>query len=109
MSDEVDLWHAGKHESLPQIDSMEMVKNSQSSQNSKFAMSLQYFKKEVKAEVGFLYADYQWASSSVFKLVKVTSLQYLCSISKKKLGMEIIFGMQINYADKVSTSWFYPF
>ena len=73
-----------------------MVKNSQSSQNSKFAMSLQYFKKEVKAEVGFLYADYQWASSSVFKLVKVTSLQYLCSISKKKLGMEVIFGMQIN-------------
>ena len=36
-----------------------------------------------------------------------TSLQYLCSISKKKLGMEIIFGMQINV--KVSTSWDYPF
>ena len=58
MSDEVDLLHAGKHESLLQIDSMGMVKNSQSSQNSKFAMSLQYLKKEVKAEVDFLHAEF---------------------------------------------------
>ena len=34
-----------------------MVKHSQSSQNSKFAMSLQYLKKEVKDEVDFLHAD----------------------------------------------------
>ena len=47
MSDEIDLLHVGKHESLLQVDSMELVKNSQSSQNSKFAMSLQYLKKEV--------------------------------------------------------------
>ena len=58
MSDEVDLLHEGKHESLLQIDSMGMVKNSQSSQNSKFAMSLQYLKKEVKAEVDFLHATF---------------------------------------------------
>ena len=58
MSDEVDVLHAGKHESLLQIDSMGMVKNSQSSQNSKFAMSLQYLKKEVKAEVDFLHAEF---------------------------------------------------
>ena len=58
MSDEVDLLHEGKHESLLQIDSMGMVKNSQSSQNSKFAMSLQYLKKEVKAEVDFLHAEF---------------------------------------------------
>ena len=58
MSDEVDLLHAGKHESLQQIDSMGMVINSQSSQNSKFTMSLQYFKKEVKAEVDFLRAEF---------------------------------------------------
>ena len=50
--------HAGNHESLLQIDSMLMVKNSQSSQNSKFAMSLQYLKKEVKAEVDFLHAEF---------------------------------------------------
>ena len=36
---------------------MGMVKHSQSSQNSKIAMSLQYFKKEVTAEVDFLHAD----------------------------------------------------
>ena len=32
---------------------MEMVKHSQNSQNSKFAMSLQYLKKEVRDEVDF--------------------------------------------------------
>ena len=36
---------------------MGMVKHSQSSRNSKFAMSLQYLKKEVRDEVDFLYAD----------------------------------------------------
>ena len=36
----------------------------------------------------------------------VISLQYL-KILKKKLGMEVIFGMQINV--KVSTSWYFPF
>ena len=57
MSDEVDVLHAGRHESLLQIDSVGMVKNSQSSQNSKFAISLKYLKKRVKAEVDFLHAD----------------------------------------------------
>ena len=58
MSDEVNLLHSGKHESLLQIDSMEMVKNSQSSQNSKFVMSLQYLKKELKAEDDLLHAEF---------------------------------------------------
>ena len=50
--------HADKHESLLQLASMIlMVKHSQSSQNSKFAMFLYYLKKEVKDEVDFLYAD----------------------------------------------------
>ena len=60
MSDEVDFLHADKHESLLQIDSMillEMVKHSQSSQNSKFAMPLQSLKKEIKDAVDFLHAD----------------------------------------------------
>ena len=34
-----------------------MVKHFQSSQNSKFAVSLQYLKKEVKDEICFLHAD----------------------------------------------------
>ena len=37
---------------------MGMVKSSQSFQNSKFAMSLQYLKKEFKAEVDFLHAEF---------------------------------------------------
>ena len=36
---------------------MGMVKDSQSSQNSKFAMSLQYLQKEVRHGVDFLHAD----------------------------------------------------
>ena len=52
--------HADKHESLLQIDTMILmgiVKHSQSSQNSKFTMSLQYFKKEVRDKVDFLHVD----------------------------------------------------
>ena len=51
MSVEVDFLHADKYESLLQIDSMilmGMFKDSQSSQNCKFAMSLEYFRNEVK-------------------------------------------------------------
>ena len=43
-----------------QIDTMilmGMVKHSQNSQKSKFVMSLQYLKKEVRDEVDFLHAD----------------------------------------------------
>ena len=60
LSDEVDFWHADKHESLLQLESMILMgidKHSQSSQNRGFAMFLQYLKKEVKDEVDFLHAD----------------------------------------------------
>ena len=60
MSDKVDILHADKHKSLLQIDTiilMGMVKHCQSSQNSKFATSLQYLKKEVRDEADFLLAD----------------------------------------------------
>ena len=60
MNDEVDFLHAIKHENLPQIDTMilmEMVKHFQSSQNSKFTMSVQYLKKEDRDKVNFLHAD----------------------------------------------------
>ena len=61
MSDAVDFLHADKHESLLQIDTntflMGMANHSQSSQNSKFAMSLQYLKEDVRDEADFLDAD----------------------------------------------------
>ena len=52
--------HAGKLENLPQIDTMILmgtVNHSQSSQNSKFTMFLQYLKSEVGDEVDFLHLD----------------------------------------------------
>ena len=58
MSDEVDFLHADKPESFLQIDTMilmGMIKFAQRSQNSKFAMSLPYLKKEVRDEVDFLH------------------------------------------------------
>ena len=58
--DEVNSWHANKHESLLQIDAillMGMVKYSQSSSNSKFVMFLEYLKDEVRDELDFLHAD----------------------------------------------------
>ena len=58
--DEANFLHADKHRSLLQIDTMILmgiVKHSQSSQNTKFAMSLQYLKKEVKYEVDFVHGD----------------------------------------------------
>ena len=56
MSDEVDFLHADKQESSLQIDTMILigiVKCSQSSQISKFTMSLQYLKKQVRDEADF--------------------------------------------------------
>ena len=48
-----------------------------------------------------------WAWSSILKVLKVISLQYLYNISKKKLGKKFIFCMQMNI--KVSTNWDYCF
>ena len=128
LSDTVDFLRVDKHESLLQIDAMilvKMVNCFHSSQNSKFArMSLQYLKKRLEIKLTFcmqinikvsykliltLWASkflarwyYQWAWSMILKVLKVKSLQYLYNISKKKLGMEFIFCMQINI--KTSTT-----
>ena len=58
--DEVEFLNGDKYESLLQIYTMILmlvVKHSQSSRNSKFAISLKYLKKEFKDEVDFLHAD----------------------------------------------------
>ena len=62
MSNEVGFLHADKHEIFLQIDTMilmGMVKHSQSSQDSKFAMSSHYLENEVRMEVDFWPADKQ--------------------------------------------------
>ena len=133
VSNTVDFLHADKHESLLQIDTMilmETVKYSQSSQNRKFAMSLQYLKKKLELKLTFcmqinikvsyklistLWASkistrwccHYWWASSILKVLKVASLQYLYNILKKTLGMEFIFCTQINI--NTSTSWHYRF
>ena len=60
MSDEIDFLHVDKYESLIQIDIMTLigiVKHSQSSQNSKVTMSLQYIKKKLSKGDQFYLAD----------------------------------------------------
>ena len=94
-----------------------LVKHSQSYQNIKFVMSLQYLQKLVRNEVDFLHEDkhqsflqvyfntwlskfptswyyiYWWVRPSILKVLKLTSLQYLYNISKIKLGKEFIFAL----------------
>ena len=60
MNDEVDFSYACKDDNLLQNDIMilmGMVNHFHNSQNSKFAMSLQYLKNEVRDEVDVLHAD----------------------------------------------------
>ena len=58
-------------------------------------MSLQYLKKEVRDELGFLHADKH--QTDILKALKGTSLQYLYSISKKKEASD---GVYLLHADK---------
>ena len=93
---------------------MGMAKHSQSSQNRRFLMSLQYSKKKFEMKLIFCmlinvkvsptswfkhwvskfparwYYYYWWTWLSILKVFKVTSLQYLYNISKKKSGMHIL-------------------
>ena len=82
-----------------------MVRPAQITQNSKFAKSLLYLKKEVRDEVDFLC---RWASFSINwcnhfwwvwpempKVLKITSIQCLCNISKNWV-MKLVFCMVIN-------------
>ena len=59
---------------------MKMVKHSQSSQNSKFAVSLQYLKKEVKDEVNFLHADKHESLLNIYFNVLVIKVSYKVDI-----------------------------
>ena len=59
---------------------MKMVKHSQSSQNSKFAVSLQYLKKEVKDEVNFLHADKHESLLNIYFNVLVIKGSYKVDI-----------------------------
>ena len=56
---DVYFWHTDKHRSLLQVDTYHfgcVARHAQSTQNIKFAISLQYLKKEVSDEIDFLHA-----------------------------------------------------
>ena len=96
-----------------------MVKYFQSSQNSKFAMSLKYLRYEVRVEVAFLHADKHQSGLQVDVKTLATKVSYkmilsllmsmmkhsqsfrsnkfanLCNMSKKNLGMGYIFCKQM--------------
>ena len=96
MRNEVDFLLAHKHESLLQIDSMNlmvMVKHSQSSQNSKFAMPLQYLRKEVRNGDHFWHADKR---QSFDKLVLSFLMEVARQVQKVQNRRLVIFLQYIN-------------
>ena len=65
VSDEIDFLHADKHKSLLQIDTMTLIgigKHSQSSQNSKITLSLQYIEKKVRELISYWLISILWGS-----------------------------------------------
>ena len=81
---------------------MYVTKHAQSTQNNKFAISLQYLKKDVSDEVHFLHADKLEGlllidtmilmEIGISKIPKIASFQCLYNILRKKLEMKLIFG-----------------
>ena len=99
---------------------MGMVKYSQSSQNSKFAISLKYLKKEVRDDVDILHPNKHINIKVSYKLISyltsmikhsqsiqsgkfVISLQYLRK--KAILGMEFCMQINIKSFDKLASSF----
>ena len=98
---------------------MSVARYAQIAQNNKFAMFLQYLKKEMNDEVDFLHADKHesflklilwcwWGSSSIPNVPRIASSPWVHKISKKKQEMQLIFCMQpnIKFSYKlISTLW----
>ena len=67
-----------------------MASLAQSTRNNKFAKSLQYLKKEVRDKVDFCRDKLQSIqkvgtviSDGMPKVLKITTMQYLCNVSRK--------------------------
>ena len=88
MIDEVIFLHADKCERLLKIDTVilnDMVKHSQSSQNSNLTISLQYLIKEVKDEVDLLHTDKHQSSPQV-------DINFLCIKVVYKVILSLLMG-----------------
>ena len=98
---------------------MKMVKHSQSSQSSKFPMSLQYLKKEVRYEVHFLDADRCQSFLQIcFNILgikgsyKVVLLLLMGMIKYSRSNQSNKFAIPLQYLEEVrdgATSWHYRF
>ena len=77
---------------------LSFYKHAQSTQNNKFAISLQYLKKDVSDEVDFLHVDKHKGLLQIDTMILMEtgipkrSFQCLYSILRKKLEMKLIFG-----------------
>ena len=99
--DEVDFFYADKHQSFLQVDFntlgikdaqkvilallQGMIKHSQSTQTNKFAISLQYLKKEVRKRVHFLHADEHQSFYKLGLLLLMEMARYVQSTQNRKL------------------------
>ena len=93
--------HVGKHQSFLQVDFntlgtkdaykvilsllLDMIKHSQSTQSNKFAISLQYLKKEVRKRVHFLHADEHQSFYKLGLLFLMKVARYVQSTPNRKL------------------------
>ena len=85
-----------------------VARHAQITQSNKFAISLDYLKKELSDEVDFLHKDKHESLLQIDTMIlmgmvkdsqssKIANLQCLYNISKMKLKMKLIFRMQINF------------
>ena len=97
-----------------------VTRYTQITQDSKFAVSLQYLKKELSDEVDFLHADKHESLLQIDSMILMGIVKHsqssqnsmftmsLCNISKNKLKMKLVFCMEINIkvSEKfISTLW----
>ena len=96
VTQEVNYWHADKHQSLLLVDFntfgikvsfkvlsvlMGMIKHSQSTQNNKFQISLQYLKKDVKDGIHVFHTN---RHQSFYKL----TLSFLMEVARHVLNTQ---------------------
>ena len=98
--DEVDFFHVDKHQSFLPVHFntmgikdayklilswlLGMIKHSQSTQSNKFAISLQYLKKEIRKGVHFLHAD-EHQSFYKLGLLFLTEVARMSKVTKIKI------------------------
>ena len=97
---EVCFWHAKKHLSFLQVNFIILGVRSKACPKypkKEVCISLQYLQKKMWDEVLFVPAqkDESFLPGDSIKVLKITSLQYICNISAKTGRMKLIFCLQV--------------